>query len=835
MNIFPTPYVYFRNRTTTVLPATLLPSDCNPSDMGVQLSSVPIWLMYGTATLEFAIIGKGPQKVPVSSVTTDNPWSLQGAEVRVYFDTRVDKTLPFDPLGTTTGTDANGDPTYVKLVFVGDIHEIRPVASGNTQWFAYSCAARSLVSRAERISVVSPINNSDIARFNMNALKSDYEPQVSGRTIGEALLLLLEDYGTAYRMDQAGIGKYTIDNVNESATLPIQTRDDISKLTLITPFEFRVTGDNIIAGITQTLDQYCPNYQMVILPDGMIRILDVRQVNSYAIDLSGDKPIGNFSLTKSTMASYSKVVVQGGPKIVPYYCQWNLARVAGTDNSGDAEKINGNLTEFFDYTGKSNLAAKQAFQWSDYTFSRILLSKGTVSFKDSSNVDLQSNQVRLIPSSASTVDGTNPNLKVWGENELTIVDSSIYNRRDCRLTVNRKIILTGNATANIPTANTTVSYLSGTFLPTQNTAVVNNSSVVTTSPNVDRTPSYYQIGTAPGQYQVEYTYELHGWKPSGAVSWRRYKVTLDSKPTAEPNTRMTRKLATFFTQPAIDLWYSNVASEYRTESRTWLPRCLVEYKYPAGTGWSYGSFFCGFRIDQFNRLIVLDRPSAIESTPSGTYADVGPPWDATQTFKYVPYNIKAVLPVYDGRYEATYPADGAVDANGTLIQAVVKSSYGIDRTLTVGLSEWQDGRDQAYADVYAKEIWDAVQQPQAEGGFIWVTGYSSEWNPYGITDVEDTVTTRKKPKIQGFKITNSSTCNSTDGSGIEDCTLFATSVTVKFANDHMPMTEVAFATAKPRFGAAMHDFHSFEESLQRDGIVANSYSANQFVGAVFQG
>jgi hypothetical protein len=186
--------------------------------------------------------------------------------------------------------------------------------------------------------------------------------------------------------------------------------------------------------------------------------------------------------------------------------------------------------------------------------------------------------------------------------------------------------------------------------------------------------------------------------------------------------------------------------------------------------------------------------------------------------------------VYDGRYEAVYPADGAVDANGNTIQAVVKSSYGMDRTLTVGLPEWQDGRDQAYADLYAKEIWDAVQQPQIEGGFIWVKGYSSEWNPYGISDVPDSVTTRTKPLLQGFKVVNADSCDATYGSGIEDCSLFATSVTIKFASDHAPMTEVTFATAKPRFGPAMHDFHSFEESLSRDGIVASSYVPSQFAG-----
>lgn len=790
--------------------------------MGIQLSSVPMWSIEGTPNLEFAMTGKGSQRVPAASISMANPWSLQGCEVRVYFDTRTDRTAAFDPSGSTTD---------VKLVFVGDVHEVRPREASGNPWFAHTFAARGLVSRAERVGVVSPMDTSDIARFNMNALKAEYEPQVSGKTIGQALQMLLEDYGTGYRLDQLGIGQYTINNTLETATLPVKTRDDLSKLTLMTHFEFRVTGDNIVAGIVQTLEQYCPNYRMVIQPDGLIRIFDVRQTSSYQIDLTSDtQPVAGFSFVKSTLSSYSKVVIQGGPKVVPYYCQWNLARVAGTDNSGDAVLINGNLTEFFDYTGKTNLGAKQSFLWDDYTFARTLLSKGTVSFKDSSNVDLPSNQIRLIPSSASTVDGTNPNLKIWGENELTIVDDSIYNRRDCRLTVNRKIVLTGNATANVPTANTTVSYQSGTFLPTKNTAVVSNSSVVTTSPNVDRTPSYYQIGTSPGQYQVEHTYELHGWKPSGAVTWRRYKVTLDPKPTAEPNTRMTRKLGTFFTKPAIDLWYSNVSPEYKTENRTWLPRCLVEYKYPAGTGWSYGSFFCGFRIDQFNRLIVLDRPSAIQSTPSGTYADVGPPWGTTQTFKYVPYNIKAVLPVYDGRYEAIYPADGAVDANGNTIQAVVKSSYGMDRTLTVGLPEWQDGRDQAYADLYAKEIWDAVQQPQIEGGFIWVKGYSSDWNAYGIADVYDSVTTRTKPLLQGFTVVNADSCDATYGSGIEDCSLFATSVTIKFASDHAPMTEVTFATAKPRFGPAMHDFHSFEESLSRDGIVANSYVPSQFAG-----
>ena len=638
--------------------------------------------------------------------------------------------------------------------------------------------------------------------------------------------MLLEDYGTAYEMNEAGIGHYTIDDKTETASLPQQTIDDIAKLTLITPFEFKVTGDNIVAGIEQMLAQYCPNYMMIIQANGMIRFFDIRVTDPYAIDLQTDIPVDNFVFTKSTLSSYSDVVVQGGAKIVPYYCQWDLSRAANVDNSGDASKMRGSLVEFFDYTGHSNFGAKVDFDWADFGIGgRKLISVGTVSFQDSSGVDLMSNQVRITPDSSVTLPNGDAHVRDWAEDELTIVDDSVLNRRDCRLTVSRKVIRNGNG-SSVPDA--TVSSSEGEFLPSSNTAVSGGSSVVTTTPLVDRNPTFYKIGTAPGEYRIELTYRLYGLTPSGAVTWRRYRVELDPKVDTEPTSRSKRRLGTFFTDPPVDLWFSNSSGTQSQENRTRLPRCLVEYAYPAGSGVAYGSFFCGFRIDQRNSLIILSRPSPVEHKPSGVFADISPPWAWNQPFTFVPYNIKAVLPVIDGSREARYPPTGSA------IKAPVKTSYGMNRTLTVNLPEWQDGRDQSYADLYAKEIWDTVSSPQVEGSFVWVTGYSSEWNAYGLKDVADTVTKRFKPVLQGFKVTNSSTCDPDWGSGVEDVTLFATSVTIKFATDHAPMTEVTFAASKPRFGPAMHKFHSFEEALQRDGISAASHAPAMMVGVAYE-
>ncbi|CAB5237948.1 hypothetical protein UFOVP142_39 [uncultured Caudovirales phage] len=793
---FPTPYVFIRNRSATALPATLLPADCTPSSMGIQLSSVPIWTMNGTATLEFAVIGKGPHSVPAATLSISNPWSLQGCEIRVYFDTRDTRTASFNSDGSTSG---------VRLVFTGDIHEVRPFETGNNPWYAYTMSARSLISRAERVSVVSPIDNSDIARFNQDASRADYEPQTGGKSIGDIVSMLLTDYGTAYRLDSLGIGHYTLNNTLEKATLPQQTTDDLSKLTLQPPFELRVTGDNIVAGIVQTLEAYCPNYQMCILPDGMIRFYDLRQIDPYTIDLASTTPVDSFAFTKSTMSSYSQVVVQGAGKIVPYYCQWAVPRLGvQTDNSGDAALFNGTLYEQFDYTGKSNLGSKQAFTWDDYDSGRHLIATGTVSFKDASGNDLPSNQVRITPTGAS------PYITTWGENELCVQDDSKLNRRDCRLTIRRKIIRL--ATADNP-VEATVSYKSGSFLPTKNSAVSGGSSTVTTSPLVDRNPPYYTTD----KYRIEHTFELYGWNPGGAVAWRLFKVALDPKPTEEPSTKMTRRLATLFTQPAQDLWFSNVIAQTRPDRQTWQPKCLVEYRWKTGTTYSYNSFFTSFRIDSANNLIILDQPSLAIVKPSGAYADVGPPYADTQTFKYVPYNIKAVLPVYDGRWEAIYPP------TGSSVQAVVKTSYGMDRTLVVVMKEWQDGRDQAYADQYAKEIWDSVQQPSVDGGFIWVSGVPDAWNPYGVKDVADSTNSRFKPVLQGFKVINSN-CDGSGGSGVEDCNLFPTMVSVEFSTTQRPKSRITFATLKPRLGAAMHHFHSFED-MARDDMMAQSISA----------
>lgn len=800
---YPTPLVYFRYRSSA-MPATLTPENCKPSSLGIQLSSVTLFQLNGTPTLDFAILGKGSHYSPItvaSSPTTSNPWTLQGCEVSLWLDSRADRTANFNTNGTTTG---------VKLVFRGDVHEIRPMESTLNPYNAYLCTARGLLARAERVPVTSPVDNSDLARFNINALSAQYEPATGGKTVGQAIKMVLEEYGSAYRLNAAGIGNYTIDNANQTAALPSTTANDLLRMDLLPPFELRVSGDNVVAGIVQAMEAYCPNYMMVIQADGTFRFVDIREKQSTDINFCTDT-VDKLEYTKSTLSSYSRVIVQGSPKIVPYYVQWDTARnfSPNPDNSGDQPLFSGCLTEQFDYTGANNNQAKTNYLHTDYTPGRMWLSKGSVSFKDASNVTLASNKVRLIPSSDANVTANMPNLKTWGENHLCIQDNSKETRRDCRLTVNRKIY---KIVSQTPLVESLVQVQSGSFLITQNNATANSSSIVTTAPNVFRTPTQYSNTTL---YRVDLGYELYGYTPPGASVWRVYKVSFDAKDANEPLTPYKRKLATVFSDPAPGLKISNVSANSPTvETRTTNPLVLAEYRQKVTglttTSYSYTHSFIGFRIDTVNNLVVLDYPAAREVAPTGTFnSTMNPPWDDNQPFKYVPYNLKAVLPVYDGRYEAVYPPDGSSDV------ALVKSSYGIERDLVVSLEEWQDGRDQEYADRYAKEIWDSVKQPQVDGGFMYLGDSMPTWNPYGISDV--TVGETTKPVIQAFRAlaTPDGSCVFTDaeGTGIEDVSLIMSSCAIRFSVGSRPTLAVTFSVSKPRLGLPMTDFHSYQERL----------------------
>ena len=835
----PKTYIYFRIRSAPI-PATINPDNLNPSSMGIQISSVRTWQIQGTPALEFAAIGKGPKRSPTSAPSAVNPddvWSLQGAEVRIYHDFRTTAS-PFSPDGVTN----------CPLVFCGDVHEIRPLETPESPWHAFACAARGLVSRAERVPVASPIDNSDSIRFNMNALLSEYQPTTGGKSLGNAIKMVLNSFAVAFNLYKNGIGLYTFKNSSGStvpntiynsttgtyslnidgiaqyavtAELNATTASDLDKITLVPPFEFRISGDNAVASIQQTLDAYCPNFGMIVLPTGLIRFYDMRVFAATPIDLQ-DEAIDGFSYSKSTLGSYSRVMVRGGPKVVPYYCQWSIPRSdssSNLDDSPDLLKFNGSLVEFFDSTGLTNTTAKEQFQHSDYTWGRTLLSTGDVYFS-LGNTSLPSNQIRLVPDTGNISGRTTPNLKEWVANELTMLDSGTASRRECRIVVRRKL------TSHLGGSSVDVRVDSGEFLVSANEELLNPATTcnITTAPNVDRPPA----NTA--NYTYTSRYELYGYTRKGSATWRRYKVQLDGIASTSPlmttQKGMGRILGTVFPSGADGLCFSqigvnSIAYDASRTRKAWYPECLVEFRQRSGSVWSYNSFWTSFRIDPTNNIIVLNRPAVIDANNNGTtgnYTSKTPPWDTAaangstnQPFQIVPYNIKALLPVYEGTQEAVYPH---YDSNGTIAsgetESKVKTIYGVNRDLIIHIPDWYDNRDQSYADQYAKELWDSVQQPQIDGGFGWVIGTpdpSTEWDYKGIY---------ANGTLQGFNVTVSESCNSSTGSGVEECSLIMTSADVRYQTGRKPYTVIGFSTAKPRSGMPMRDFHSFEDHLARD-------------------
>jgi hypothetical protein len=816
---YPKPLIYFRQQTAN-LPANLTPANLDPGLLGVQISSVSTFQLSGTPSAQFALLGKGPQKSPTSSngtVTTDNVWSLQGAEVRIYFDSRTNQSASFSSAG-----EAN-----IPLVFCGNVHECRPTENSGTPWYAYTFEARGLIARAERVPVVSPIDNSDNVRFNINALLDDYQPTTGGKSVGDAIRMILTSYSVAYRLNQQGIGNFTLNDAAQTATLPSATESDLNNISLVPPFEFRISGDNVIAAIQETLDSYAPNFSVIIQPDGTIRFPDLRNHQPYNLDLISNI-VDGLNYTKSTLGSYSRVLVRGGPKVVPYYCQWNIPRdnpAYNLDDSPDNSKFNGNMVEFFDYTGATNTQAKVNFQHANFTWGRILLSVGNVTFANATGANLPSNQIRIIPASGNLPGSNTTNLQNWLADELTMIDKGTASRREARVKINRNFWKIGTG----GTANSIIRKDSGEFLITQNTqanASV-NWSILTTNPNVDRPPNY----NASTNYYT-YDYELYGYTREGSTTWRRYTINLDAISNNNPLTTtqkgMARRIGNVFPTPVDGLNFSqignsNTSAGVNQQRKVWYPECLVEYRQrvanSTSASYTYQAFWAGFRINPVNNFIVLSRPSVQEVTGSnGTYTDKMPPWDTgtgnstNQPFQIVPYNIKVLLPVYEGTQEAAYPH---YDANMTPAagesNATVKTRYGIERDLIVTLPEWYEARDQSSADQFAKDIWDSVEKPLIQGGFAWVDGIpSTEWSYAGVLS---------NGKLQSFNITANETCRANAGSGLEDCSLLMTACEIKFPGNRKPFTVASFTTARPRAGVPMHDFHSFNEMLERDPMI----------------
>jgi len=796
----PQTLIWFRKRSDSI-PASLNMNDLMPSVHGIQITSVPAWQLQGTPTLEFAFLGKGPQKSPTAEIDPIDPakvWSYMNAEVRVYLWWNEQATS-FDP---SVSYDWSGGD--VQEIFRGTVQEIRPSGSADDPWYAYMASARGLMARAERVPVVSFLDNSDRVRFNLNALLSEYEPATGGKSFGEAIRLILENYAVAKRLDMAGIGNYTLNDTTKTAALPSSTIAELDRIDIVPPFEFTIGGDNVVAAIQQTLDAYCPNYGLTILSSGRIVFYDIRQYALTNLD-TNDHPIQIPNPTKSTLGCYSRVVVRGAPKIAPYYVQWNIPRDnpgSNLDDSPDNQKFNGELVEYFDYTGANNLQAKQAFSHPDFTWGRILLSVGTVSFLDTEGDPLESNEIRITPDSGNLPGTSTPNLRDWIADELLMIDGSTHSRRECRLVVQRNYV-------EIGTPDIVRRIDRGEFTITKNTvansSLTDKSSTVQTSPNVDRPP------IPPTGYRYDYSYELTGYTRKGSTTWRRYKVVLDDTDQPSTQTGMVKRLAYNFITPQDSLNFSNVSdSSGAVQAKTWYPLCLVEYRSRLeGGSWLNSSFWTSFRIDPLDSQIILNQPAVYDpSGTNGTYSDVSPPWDTgtvespTQLFKIVPYNIKAVLPVYDGVWEAVYPPGDSE------VEAKVKTLYGVEEDLVVTLEEWSDGRDQSYANRYAEELWDSVEQPNISGSLAWVNGI-----PSILPTVCYNTTTGK---LQAVKVTVGSTCTDNDGSGLEECDLILTSCQIRYQGDRKPFVLYTYSTAKPRFGIPMMDLHTFAEQLSRD-------------------
>lgn len=793
--------IWFRKRSHSI-PGTLNAADLDPALHGIQITSVPTWQIQGTPTLEFAFLAKGPQKSPTAEITPIDPlkvWSYMGTEVRVYL-WRNESFTSFDP--------SNPDPAKFEIVFSGTVEEISPAGTEDDPWFSYLASARGLMARAERVPIVSPLDNSDRVRFNLNALLSEYEPATAGKSFGEAIRMILENYAVAKPLANRGIGQYTLDDTLKTATLPATTLNELARIDLIPPFEFTIGGDNVVAAIQQTLDAYCPNYGMTILPNGRLCFYDVREYSVQALDTATSNIIIPRP-TKSILGCYSRVIVRGASKIVPYYCQWDIQRdnpsYQPRDDSPDASKFNGELVEYFDYTGATNLQAKQNFEHADFSWGRILLSVGTVSFVDSIGDPLESNEVRVTPAAGNLPGTSTPNLRDWIADELTMIDGSTNSRRECRLIVQRNYVQIGTPDVILRTDR-------GEFAITANTvansALADKSSTLRTSPNVDRPPA------APTGYRYDYTYELTGYTREGSTTWRRYKVNLDAATPISTQPGMVRRLAYNFINPVDSLNLSNVGeASGAVQAKTWYPLCLVEYRTrDTGGAWSYSSFWTSFRIDPVNSQIILAQPAVFDpGGVNGTYSNVAPPWDTgtsgspTQAFRIVPYNIKALLPVYDGVWEAVYPPDGS------LVEAKVKTLYGVNSDLVVSLEDWSDGRDQSYADAYARELWDSVQQPNITGSLAWVDDIPTLLPVvcYDSTAME----------MKAITVTVGNSCSETDGSGLEECDLILTSCQLRYQPDRKPYAIYTYATAKPRFGVPMMDLHTFAEHLERDPLL----------------
>lgn len=821
---------------------TLLDTTTN----SIRLNSVQTLVESGQPMFDFFVINP-VMKSPSATFSTDNPWTYNAKEVEL--------------IAYKNDLSAN------RTLFLGDVMQVNPTYRQN-KLAGYSVSCTGYGNRAERIPIINPYDLSTSVTFNMDRRSLDYDTALDGKTIGQAIKIVLTGTDTATRLVASGFtGMFTATGSSSTAaTLVDDLETELGQLTTRPVSPINISGENLLGSVQSLLDAYDPNYRCIADPhERRFKIYDKRKTNKKTYTLGTD-PIDGFRHNRDTSMCYKSVRIRGSANIRPYVAHWNM----GIDSGYPKGFKTGQLVEQFEYRNISNDTAKSNWKLGDFENQVVVKADNlgiywpspgeyvpcanqTTPYPCKPTTMPQADEVELNAAAFSTHPETDiGGTLTWGQDEWAQTGPSTSVRRQGRLSIRRVFRWDGTETATLKKGQI-MWQVEDRFL------VVGNDPYPKTITKCDGATCTYdkirfkldrahgiapsdvtpptEITTTPSNYKEEWSFELTGYNPSGAVVWRRYGVNFGTNTQASGAYGVTRKIMKYFPEPVP--WRSADGSSVTMVSS---PQAVVVWSKTYAK--PFNEWPLNFYIDRENNQIIFTPPvvrvfgtrSKLET--GGFNNTITPPWGTyntttgttNQTIDGVPYDIRVLIPVADGILSTTYPPTTAnVTDNrpdGQPYYGTAARYEGVSRTLDVSMPQWVKSSDAPNMAAYAQQLYESVKNTVVHGEFQYIQEidpFVESWHPYWLTYETFTGTdslTHKRPLLPSVAVAMADTSACDSGIGVlEEDELLLTSVEIQFqegAGGKGMVTVMQYSNQKAPWVSPQMGFDFYRQMITAD-------------------
>jgi len=605
----------------------------DPDAARIRMESITTWSKDEPARALFTLESTYPQSV--------DPWANKSIEIWI----RVGSSYA--------------------LSFAGTIENRVEMLDDQRGW-VYGYEAAGLELCGHRWPVRSPFDGTGSVTFNRPPDDPEYDPTYAGLSVGEMILLLLNEPATAAYLNANKVGKYTTGTGGELNIDP-QTVTDLTGIDSVlaslkpskpTTFE----GDNLFQAIRGVLQAVAPNHTMYVrasrtsrtagVVSGIVRFVDCSVRNAEIPLVMGVDP--KPTVRRNYSGCHSRVVVRGGLNVQPMIL---------TLSGGDLVE---NFADPPTYT--TNAAAKEAWNlavWQDQDQRKVT---GTSLCRRPNDLPGDPTDPALTDPGWLFIDPDPAEAGgelSWGADEWD-QDSGSYGGH---LYIHRENGTGGSEWITRDVVGNTIQTAGG--------------------------KSYLQLSAdLPGTDYDKFVMTARRWP--GLNTYRRYQVTA----TTLDGSNAARRARTSF--PALLPWINPDGSP-GSLTRAGIAEVTCVLDGVANTA------FVGFEIDRENESIVFDRPLVTFFGTSENLIAGGSSVDG------IPDEIRVLLPVAQNVLEVTVPPDvsGSPVYGGTSY-----TEDGIQRTRYVNNREWVSESDTGAMTAWASRLHEMSRDTVVEGSTL---------------------------------------------------------------------------------------------------------------------